>query len=321
MLKFLKNKKGNASAVPIFLILATTFVVTVYGFYMDMDMEIIKIQKDRYRYAVDMAVKTALSTIELSDEQSLENIMMGYSVNKKLMIDKDKFTQVFYSTIFRNVYAYGNPQRSEYFKRYIPMKAIIMYDTIWISSFEDDVKNNPLPTDTDAVIHMPDGNDDWNEYKIFYYDEDLKFRDRPDDPNEKPKTYYFTLKDQYFTLYDPNYKDPITNKPDPFAEGNRDYAPLGQLGKPDKAFRDHILAQNVRESLQNFANLHKLNQQGYMLNIGEFQDSELLNAVNDVTFFCLVEGIPLKSFLSNNPDKSFYMVSFGGASLSRADEH
>ncbi len=293
MLKYLKNNKGDGSVVPIFLILSITLVSTTIIFCMQLDTNLLRLQKARYAKAVDMSVNTAVATIELSTEQdenqgtSLEKIALGYTLDKRLLVDKEKFSEVFYEVLFRNMQVLsGDRTMEEAFKRYIPLKAIIQYDTIWLSAYDDE----------------------WQSYPMFFID------------RASGQKIFLTLGTRYYTLRNVNQAWNI--------ESNKNYCSiitpnidnLPNTYGITQEFKERMLAEIVEDSIESFVNAYKLNHKDYDITLGYFDKSGFSSAVKDVTFFCLVEGIPMKSFFSNEPDRSFRMFSFGGASLRRADQ-
>lgn len=323
------NKTGNSSAIPIFLILVVSFVGTVTYFYKTVDVQIVELQKSKYRSAVDMAVKTAVATIELStvsdidDISNLDKIALGYTIKKKVIVDKNKLISIFYDVLWRNISLNNSPEAQMAFKRYIPVKAVVQYDTISLSTFDDK----------------------WYNYKIF------KTIDDDNDPSTPGKLVFLTLSDEYYTLnntsdlnkYDPTIDLFTISDEIEKAEKAGDTQKLEKLEKlkwlfssenktiysvndPNNPFhitetqKNKWIAEYVREMLNSFINAHKLSKFDYKIMIGHFDDHRFLSAMKDVTFFCFVEGIPIKSFLSKEPDRSFYTFSFGGASLRRADE-
>lgn len=281
MVKYLKNKKGDGSVVPILLVMSVTLVSMLYIFYHQIDNSIVGMQKDRYSKAVDMAVNTAMATIELSaekdinEETNLEKIALGYTLDKRLVVDKDKFKDIFYNVLFRNVQiVIGNTYKEEAFKRYVPLKAIIQYDTISLSTYDDQ----------------------WRDYRLFYTDETTG------------QKVFLTLGEQCYTI---NENLPEEER---FQEVNKQYITISE------AKRNIELTKAIRVEMEDFVNAYKVNHYDYNINIPSFDSHKFSGAVNDVTFFCLVEGIPIRSFLSKEPDRSFYCFSFGGASLRRADD-
>ncbi len=293
MFKYLKNIKGDGSVVPIFLILSISLVSATIIFCKQLDTNLLRLQKARYTKAVDMSVNTAVSTIELSTEQdenlgtNLDKIALGYTLDNRLVVDKEKFSEVFYQVLFRNMQIVsGDRTREEAFKRYVPLKAIIQYDTIWLSAYDDD----------------------WQSYPMFFIDRATGHK------------IFLTLGSRYYTLRDVNQSWNL--------EANKNYCSIITPNSDNlpntygitEEFKQRMLAEIVEDSIESFVNAYKLNHKDYDITLGYFDRSGFSSAVKDVTFFCLVEGIPMKSFFSNEPDRSFHMFSFGGASLRRADQ-
>lgn len=307
MLKKLRSQSGDGSVFPTVVIICVSFIAMMVIFVFEIDHQIINLQKARYTKAVDMAVATSAAKIELSDDvnaatedeqrigkkeelSNLDIIAWGYGFEKKLRVNKKKLINIFYEVLLRNFQVQG-VDRIEAFKKYVPLKAILEYDTMSLSSY-DDV---------------------WQEYRLFF----IKY-----DPAAAENTnIYMTLSDKCYTLIDKNL--PMEQR---FTEENRLYFSvtdpndLNNTLQVTEAEKNRELGKAVRRILEGFANVYKSNHYGYQLEIGYFDEHKFLSAAKDVTFFCLVEGIPIKSFLSSEPDRSFYAFSFGGASLKRADQ-
>ena len=103
-----------------------------------------------------MAVNTALTTVELAPpqnldaESNLETIALGYTLTSKMQVDKDRLTDVFLQTLFKNVQA-KNITQQEQFKQYVPLLAVVQYDTLWMTAYcEKDIKDD----DGNAIEHL-----------------------------------------------------------------------------------------------------------------------------------------------------------------------
>ncbi|HBY20143.1 MAG TPA: hypothetical protein DEG71_03890 [Clostridiales bacterium] len=308
MIKRIKNNRGDASVFPIMIIMIVSFISGLVIYYMQFDNHIIILQKIRYSKAVDMAVSTAVATIELSpvtekhdnigyqDESSgLEDLSMGHVLNNQLKVDKDKFAKVFYTVLMKNFQVdISDTQKLKAFRRYVPLKAIIEYDTMYLSSYEDDefdVADEDEDGDKDELLKVK-----WHAYRLFYYDEDIG------------DTVFLTLSGKCYTVLE------SLSLEDRFLEANRNYVDI------DEDKRNRELATAVRSNLEAFVNLYKENPYDYQIKIGHFDEHKFMSAINNVTFFCMVEGIPIKSIFSNEPNNSFFAFNFGGASIKRADQ-
>ena len=292
MMKFLKNNRGDGSAIPILFILIVSLAAIMIIFIKQIDVNLINLQKARYTKAIEMAVNTALTTVELApalnpdDESNLDVIALGYTLNNKMEVDKERLAEVFLQTLYRNVQA-KNITQQEQFKQYVPLMAVVQYDTLWMTAYCD--KTN------------------WKDYSLGYYDSD------------NAVYVFLTLEDKYFTLTD--------NDPDSWNdETKREYHsifPTDEIDNPfdlTEADRNQYLADAVANNLTGFVNGYKKSHKYYAVNIGAFDKGSFSNSVKDVTAFCFVEGIPIKTFLSNEPDRSFYSFKLGGASIKRADQ-
>ena len=317
MIKKLKNNRGDGSVFPIMIMIIASFISILVIYFMQFNNHLINMQKIRYSKAVDMAVSTAMATIELStateetvdtktnldsigyqdESTSLEDLSMGHVVSKDLKVDKNRFAKVFYTVLMKNFQAdLSDTEKLRYFRRYVPLKAIIEYDTMYLSSYKDDIFEE-VDTDADGIKdEVVFKGVNWHAYRLFYYDEDIG------------KTVFLTLSGKCYVVNEGLLLS------DRFLEANRMYIDI------DEAKRNSELARTVRSNLESFVNLYKENSYDYQITIGHFDEHKFLSAVNNVTFFCMVEGIPIKSIFTDEPNNTFYAFNFGGASLKRADQ-
>ncbi|MGE5473753.1 MAG: hypothetical protein ACM3UU_05990 [Ignavibacteriales bacterium] len=332
MLRRLKNSKGEGSVFPIILMIIVTTVFMISIFLLNLDSNLRELQKDRYIKAVDMAVNTAMANIELSNEDlnnhlsdqqqqigivyeasNLDLIASGYQSHKRLIVDKEALMDVFYDVLLRNFQMKGL-ENVENFQRYIPLKAILQYDTISVSSgmHYDAIRGKYV--------------DDWQDERLFF--------------KSGATNIYMTLEDKCYTVNDALA---INQR---FLETNKNYFSVNStnlLGiTPEKKRRE--MARCVENILRSHANSSKLiiNESGeqkyysnsgigrYQLSFADFDNilhnkdqadkiNTTLNSPKDVTFYCIVEGLPMKS-LYGQIDNSFVAFSYGGSSLKRADE-
>ncbi len=332
MIKKLWNSRGGGSVYPILLVLITSFVSLLVIQFTELNNYVISMQKARYSKAVEIAASTAMATIELSNDVSQYNtdgadfgfalgdnmdnlaiISLGYTMDKQLLVDKRRFTKVFYDVLFRNFQVkMEDNAKVMAFKRYVPLKAIIQYDTMFLSTYEEENPDN---------VKLEDYYDDkWYTYRMFFRD------------SVTNKTIYLTLSDKCYVLIDETEdvdgdgdvdQDDMKER---FKESNRHYFSVIDTSVDptyshiDEATKNRELANSVRNTLQSFVNQYKESHYNYNIHIGEFDEQRFINSVKDVTFFCLVEGIPIKSAFSKEPDRSFYAFKYGGASLKRADQ-
>lgn len=342
MLNKLKSNNGNGTAIGLMLVLIVSIMFGMPYFYKQIELEIINYQKHRYQKAVDMAVKTSMATIELTGYQDINNasdldkIALGYSVQKELKVDKQKLCQIFYSVLWKNINLETNEYRQELFKRYIPLKALVEGDSISLSTYDDVWYTYRLsydlgfesggPSDkvfftlTDKYYRLKDNN------LLNYYDpskaEDPTSEvdatiDTPDGTQTvkvKTNAAFMESNKIYFTL---NPKAPAFDSNDLTTPYIPKYKSTDDL---TEAKKNQIIAQIIQNHLNGFVNDKKVSQLNYNIRLGDFDERKFLNATKDITFFCLVEGIPIKSVFSQEPDKSFYTFSFGGASIKRIDE-
>lgn len=367
MLKKLKSSNGGGSIFPIMLtiIITTAFMVSI--FLINLDTHLRNLQKDRYIKSVNMAVNTAMANIELSDNtaamnselnaqqesvgfsyeaSSLDLLAAGYESHKRLIIDKEALMDTFYEVLLRNFQIKG-VDKIESFQRYIPLKAILQYDTIAVSN------GMHYDTSIDIVTGLPKNKyvDDWQEIR-------LSCKDPGTDTD-----IYMTIGDQCYIIEPSVMADTTTTITEKFQEENRRYftppkAPvppdtdytisyppppnagtpvLDTTGNPIKLHfytddKNRELARCVERVLRSYANNQRANTRlAYQMSIAEFDNflhdpnmtgkvNGSINAAKDVTFYCLVEGLPMKSLLTGKIDNSFSTFSYGGSALKRADE-
>jgi len=288
MVKILKNSRGDSSVMPILLILIVSFFAITTILVKQIDGNLIAMQKSRYEKAISMAINTSLATVELSDDSNLEAISMGYTVHNQMMLDKTKLAKVFEDVLYRNVQAKSVYQKNQ-FNQYIPLMGVLQNDRISFLAYCGKDLENPNSTTLTP----------WQDYPLYVHDE------------ADGKRIYLTLGDDYFTLIDESI--PWTT------ESNRNYDSLSNLNMTEKQ-KNELLYKVVKDDINSFANTYKESHNHYTFTLRNFDKNSFLASINDVTVFCVVEGIPIKTILSNEPDKSFYMAKFGGASLKRADQ-
>lgn len=288
------NNKGDGSALPILFILIISISAVIIILIKQVDTSLIAVQKARYTKAIEMSLNTALASIELSpsqnpgEETNLEKLAMGYTIDNKMQVNTEKLRDVFLQTLFNNVQA-KNIRQQEQFKRFVPLLAVVQYDRIWLNAY----------CDSKYVSESP----------LTYYD------------NDDNKYYYLTLRDEYYSVNVP----PSDSDPTPWKkEDNRTYYninnPANNPAELTEAIKNKHLADIIESSLSAFADGYSESHKGYKINIGNFDKEGFSNSVKDVSVFCFVEGIPIKSILSDEPDRSFYAFRFGGASIKRVDQ-
>jgi len=359
MLKKLKRSRGGGSIFPIILMIIVTSVSILTIFMINLDTNLRSLQKDRYIKAVDMAVNTAMANIELSDSvddlnsnlnaqqnemgilyeaSSLDLLAAGYSVQKRIMVNKEALMDTFYSTLLKNFQIKGLDKVAS-FQRYIPLKAILQYDTISVSTgmhYDTSLGYNGFPKNKYV--------DDWQDIR-------LSFKVGTTD-------VFMTLGDECYTLIDPTapmvasvpaipgeilrFSDANKTKIDVTDPANNSVG--GVQITPER--KNEEMAMKVQSVLRAYANSPKLikNELGvssyyqnanknvnYQMSIAEVDNvlhdkntadkiNGAINAAKDVTFYCLVEGLPMKSLLKGQINNSFSTFSYGGAALKRADE-
>jgi hypothetical protein len=324
MLKNIRNELGSGNVVFLILVMMVSIVGTMIFIYKEINVEIINYQKHRYKKAVDMAVKTTMSTIELNSTQSmdqisnLDKIALGYSLSKRVTIDKDKAANIFFEVLWKNIYGrlptmtYDTVERKQYwnaefvyFKKCIPLKAIVQYDTISVAGWDDQWIDSKLMYNAGI---KENGNPDWIFLTLtddYYRLKDINLPE--DDLFRESNKVYFSINPSS-PRYDPN------DNPDPSIPK---YKQDDNITDTKKGI---LVADIINKTLKQFISINKSSFLNYNIQLSDFDGRKFSSAAKDATFICLVEGIPISSIFSNEPDRSFYTVSFGGASIRRADE-
>lgn len=337
MLNKLKSSKGGGSIFPIILMIIVTTVFMISIFSINLDTNLRSLQKDRYIKAVDMAVNTAMASIELSNDDlnnhlsnqqqqmgivyeatNLDLIAAGYQSHKRLIVDKEALMDTFYDVLMKNFQIKGLENVAN-FQRYIPLKALLQYDTISVSS--------GMHYDAMRGKYV----DDWQDIRLSF--------------STGTRDVYMTLEDKCYTLIDP--AKPINER---YAESNRTYFDVNKSTenvidgiRVDRNGKNARMARCVESILRGYANSPKqvISENGetayytnkgssYEISFADFDNilhnknaadkiNTTLNSPKDVTFYCIVEGLPMMS-LYGKVDNSFIAFSYGGSSLKRADE-
>ena len=141
---------------------------TLTLFFIGKGVDNIEIMSERYKHALDAATYAAASYKAYDNEEIIENKSVGFGNgpenSKNIIIDKEESLIWFYRIFFKNL-SISNLEKQELLKKYIPLKAVIAYDRLF----------------------MADENDNWvynKEYLINY----------------RGKEYKFTLSDQIYDI-------------------------------------------------------------------------------------------------------------------------
>ncbi|MGE5329067.1 MAG: hypothetical protein ACM3KR_06150 [Deltaproteobacteria bacterium] len=359
MLRKLKGSNGGGSIFPIILtiIVSTIFMFSI--FVINLDTHLRELQKNRYIKAVDMAVNTAMANVELTDEiqtvnaasqqgqmgllyeaSSFDYLAAGYESHKRIRINKEALMDTFYNVLLRNFQIKGLDNVGN-FQRYVPLKAVLEYDTISVSSgiHFDSTKNKYV--------------DDWQDIRLCFKCEGVTTgvitdvymtigdrcyiikpsaaaaTDMQEKFKEKNRIYFIPPNKQEDDPANPGHKKMLEGD-DPDNPGSK--IPLDLVMDTQKKNRE--MSRFVQNVLRSYANIQKTNKNlEYQMSIAEFdytidknakqiadRVNGSINAAKDVTFYCLVEGLPMKSLLNDQINRSFSTFSYGGAAIKRADE-
>lgn len=142
-------------------------------FFIGKGADNIDIMAERYKRALDAGAYAAASYRAYNEEFYLLNVGTGFGAglehSKNVAFDEETSIKWFYRLFFRNLGIESREKQDE-IKKYIPMKALILYDRLMIADLNDEWKN-----------YHPDG---YKKYAIKY----------------RGKDYLFTLSDQVYDI-------------------------------------------------------------------------------------------------------------------------
>lgn len=142
-------------------------------FFIGKGVDNIDIMSERYKRALDSGANAASGYRAYNSEEMLSNQGTGYGIgledSSNVLVDRQEAVKWFYRLFFRNLGIKDIDEQNE-LKRYIPMKAIILYDRLMIADAYDN-----------WFSYDPAGE---KEYIIAY----------------RGKNYKFTLSDQVYDL-------------------------------------------------------------------------------------------------------------------------
>lgn len=96
---------------------------------------------ETYKRALDSGANAAIKHISYSNQESMDILASGfgegYQDKHNIYVDKNEALKWFYQVFYRNLGIENNIQVQERLKRYIPMKALILYDRISIADVND----------------------------------------------------------------------------------------------------------------------------------------------------------------------------------------
>lgn len=121
--------------VLIFLVFFTPILLIGKG------IDHLDIMKDRYKRALDAGANAAVSSLEYSSASSLSNLGNGFGEELRhrnnIHLDRAAALDWFYRVFYRNLNIEKDKQAQDNLKRYIPLKALLSYDTLMIADAKD----------------------------------------------------------------------------------------------------------------------------------------------------------------------------------------
>lgn len=142
-------------------------------FFIGRGVDQIDIMSERYKRALDAGANAAAEYRAYNTREILENQGSGFGVgfedSLNVEVDREAALKWFYRLFYRNLGAFTK-EGQEKLKKYIPMKALILYDRLMIADAEDN-----------WFAYTPDGE---KKYHMQY----------------KGKSYYFTLSEQIYDV-------------------------------------------------------------------------------------------------------------------------
>lgn len=110
-------------------------------FFIGKDVDNIDIMSERYKRALDAGANAAYACRAYDSGSALLHQGSGYGVgledSNNIPIDREDALKWFYRLFFRNLSITTDYSRQEELKKYIPMKAVILYDRLMIADSED----------------------------------------------------------------------------------------------------------------------------------------------------------------------------------------
>lgn len=142
-------------------------------FFIGKGVDSIDIMSERYKRALDAGAYAAVSYQAYAEESFLLNWGMGFGIGlndgKNIEISEEESLKWFFRLFFRNL-GISDKQKQDEIRKYIPMKALILYDKLMIADVNDEWRS-----------YAPSGS---KEYVIQY----------------RGKNYKFTLSDQVYDI-------------------------------------------------------------------------------------------------------------------------
>jgi hypothetical protein len=110
-------------------------------FFIGKGVDNMDIMGERYKRALDAGAYAAASYRAYDEVKFLENQGTGFGTgledSKNVLLDRDESIAWFFRLFFRNL-GYKDEEKQAAVKKYIPMKALILYDRLMIADLNDD---------------------------------------------------------------------------------------------------------------------------------------------------------------------------------------
>lgn len=125
----------------VFLVAILTVVLTTQLFFIDFGGQQASNLQDRYKKAIDAGTDAAAKHIAYTTAEHLEKLSIGFGEgmehSNNINIDKNDSLKWFYEVFFANLGYSNNLEMQNKLKKYIPIKAIIGFDRIYIADKND----------------------------------------------------------------------------------------------------------------------------------------------------------------------------------------
>lgn len=115
--------------------------------------------KKEYTRAIESGADAAAKHTKYKTQEDLENLSFGYGVGyentNNLRIDKMESLQWFYRIFFKNIGIEYSVEAQNRLKQYIPMKAIVSFDRLYIADKNDNwVVETPYKIDYKGEVYL-----------------------------------------------------------------------------------------------------------------------------------------------------------------------
>lgn len=132
------------------------FIFCIWSlFFIGKGVDNIDIMAERYKRALDAGASAASRYRAYNTEEMLYNQGAGYGIgledSNNVSVDRKEAVKWFYRLFFRNLSIYDADKQKE-LKKYIPMKAIILYDRLMIADAYDNWYYYDLQGEKEYII-------------------------------------------------------------------------------------------------------------------------------------------------------------------------